>query len=252
MRLRPRRGDHHVSGPGRDDHRRAAPAGDDHLDGGAAAEGTFPVTLNDDNGNSVTIKAKPMRIVSTAPASTEILFALGVGDRVVGVTSLDDYPPEAANIAKIGDFQPNTEAIMALSPDLVVGYSGNEEALAPVQAAGAPVLIFNPADRGRDLRQHHHRRARRPAPPARRPSWWIDQGPDQAGRRRRRRPPAARPRSSMPWTTPCGPPGPARSSTSCSSWRNATNVGSMPGADSAAAQAYYQFAPEQLVAADPT
>ena len=55
----------------------------------------------------MTIEAKPMRIVSTAPANTEMLFALGLGDRVVGVTSLDDYPPEAAAIEKIGDFQPN-------------------------------------------------------------------------------------------------------------------------------------------------
>jgi iron complex transport system substrate-binding protein len=105
----------------------------------------FPVTITDDNGNAVTVKAEPRRIVSTAPASTETLFALGVGDRVVGVTSLCDYPPEVAGIAKIGDFQANTEAVMALSPDLVVGYSGNEEALAPVQAAGAPVIILNPA-----------------------------------------------------------------------------------------------------------
>ena len=108
------------------------------------AEGTFPATVTDDNKNSVTINAKPMKIVSTAPANTETLFALGVGSRVVGVTSLDDYPPEVKNIAKIGDFQANTEAIMALSPDLVVGYSGNEEALAPVQKAGTPVLIMNP------------------------------------------------------------------------------------------------------------
>ena len=108
------------------------------------AEGTFPVTVTDDNGNSVTVEAKPMSIVSTAPANTWTLFALGVGDRVVGTTSLPGEPPEAASIAKIGDFQANTEAIMALSPDLVVGYSGNEEALAPVQKAGAPVLILNP------------------------------------------------------------------------------------------------------------
>lgn len=105
----------------------------------------FPVTVTDDNGKSVTIEAEPMRIVSTAPASTETLFALAMGDRVVGVTSLDDYPPEVQAIAKIGDFQANTEAVMALSPDLVVGYSGNEEALAPIEAAGSPVIIFNPA-----------------------------------------------------------------------------------------------------------
>jgi len=110
-----------------------------------ATPAAFPVTVTDDNGKTVTIEAEPERIVSTAPASTEMLFALGMGDRVVGVTSLDNYPPEVQAIAKIGDFQANTEAVMALSPDLVVGYSGNEEALAPVEAAGSPVIIFNPS-----------------------------------------------------------------------------------------------------------
>ena len=108
------------------------------------AESVFPVTVTDDNGNSVTVVAEPQRIVSTVPANTETLFALGVGDRVVGVTSLCDYPPEVAGIDKIGDYQTNTEAVMALSPDLVLGYAGNEEPLVPVQNTGCPVLIFNP------------------------------------------------------------------------------------------------------------
>lgn len=108
------------------------------------AESAFPVTVTDDNGNSVTVVAEPQRIVSTVPANTETLFALGVGDRVVGVTSLCDYPPEVAGIDKIGDYQTNTEAVMALSPDLVLGYAGNEEPLVPVQNTGCPVLIFNP------------------------------------------------------------------------------------------------------------
>jgi iron complex transport system substrate-binding protein len=109
------------------------------------AEAKFPVILTDDVGGTATIQARPTRIVSTAPSNTQILFALGVGDRVVGVNSLDDYPAEVADIAKVGDYQVNTEAVMALSPDLVLGYSGNEEGLAPVKAAGAPVLIFNPS-----------------------------------------------------------------------------------------------------------
>jgi iron complex transport system substrate-binding protein len=112
--------------------------------GQTAATGTFPVTIKDDDGINVTIKAKPARIVSTKPASTEILFAIGAGDRVVGVSSLDDYPPQVKNIAKVGDFEPNPEAVMGLSPDLVVSYSGYEEKLQAVQAAGAAVLTFNP------------------------------------------------------------------------------------------------------------
>ncbi len=61
------------------------------------------------------------RIVSTAPSVTEMLYALGLGERVVGVTSFCRYPPEAAQKAKIGDYlRPNLEAIVALRPDLVI------------------------------------------------------------------------------------------------------------------------------------
>ena len=63
----------------------------------------------------------PARIVSTAPSVTEILYALGLGDRVVGVTTFCHYPPEAAKKPKIGDYlHPNLETIVGLRPDLVV------------------------------------------------------------------------------------------------------------------------------------
>lgn len=65
--------------------------------------------------------APPKRIVSTAPSITETLFALGVGDRVVGVTTFCRYPPETARIPKIGNYlRPDVEAILALRPDLVI------------------------------------------------------------------------------------------------------------------------------------
>lgn len=64
---------------------------------------------------------RPQRIVSTAPSITEILYALGLGDCVVGVTRFCRYPPEAQLKPKIGDYiNPNLEAITALKPDLVV------------------------------------------------------------------------------------------------------------------------------------
>jgi len=82
----------------------------------------YSVSVVDDVGRNVVLKGKPERIVSMAPSVTEILFALGVGDRVVGVTDSCDYPPEALNITKIrepfGDFQ--IEKIVDLKPDLVV------------------------------------------------------------------------------------------------------------------------------------
>jgi iron complex transport system substrate-binding protein len=65
--------------------------------------------------------ASPQRIVSTAPSITEMLFALGLGDRVVAVTTYCRYPPEAAAKPKIGDYlRPNVEAILALRPDVVL------------------------------------------------------------------------------------------------------------------------------------
>jgi iron complex transport system substrate-binding protein len=65
--------------------------------------------------------AQPNRIVSTAPSITETLFALGLGDRVVGVSTYCHYPPEAASRPRIGTFlRPNVEAIVALRPDLVI------------------------------------------------------------------------------------------------------------------------------------
>jgi len=63
----------------------------------------------------------PARIVSTAPSITEMLYALGLGDRVVGVTTFCHYPPEAASKPKIGNYlRPDLETILALRPDLVV------------------------------------------------------------------------------------------------------------------------------------
>ncbi len=70
---------------------------------------------------ALVVCAAPRRIVSTAPNITEILYALGLGDRVVGVTNYCHYPPEVRNKPKIGPFiRPDLEAIIALRPDLVI------------------------------------------------------------------------------------------------------------------------------------
>ena len=74
----------------------------------------------DDLGRLVAINGTPQRIISLAPSNTEILFALGLGDRVVGVTAYCDYPPEAQDKEKVGDYYgPDIEKIIALQPDLV-------------------------------------------------------------------------------------------------------------------------------------
>ena len=75
----------------------------------------------DDLGRMVTINGTPQRIISLAPSNTEILFALGLGDEVVGVTIYCDYPPEAQDKEKVGDYYgPDIEKIIALQPDLVL------------------------------------------------------------------------------------------------------------------------------------
>ena len=81
----------------------------------------FPITVVDGRGVRVTERSAPQRIVSLEPATTEMLFALGLGNRVVGDTVYCDYPPQARRVAKIGDVRANYERVVALRPDLVVG-----------------------------------------------------------------------------------------------------------------------------------
>ena len=84
---------------------------------------SYPLTLLDGLGRTVTIAGPPQRIVSLIPSNTETLFALGLGDRVVGVTKYDTYPPEAQEKDQIGGTTVRSisiEAILALEPDLVV------------------------------------------------------------------------------------------------------------------------------------
>jgi iron complex transport system substrate-binding protein len=104
------------------------------------------VTITDDASRSVTVKEEPQRIVSLAPANTETLFALGLGSKVVGVTSYDDYPSEVASITKVGDFQgPNVEAVAAAKPDLILATSGVQaDVVKKLEALGATVVVFDP------------------------------------------------------------------------------------------------------------
>lgn len=87
--------------------------------------------------------AGPVRIVSTAPNVTEIIYALGEGDRLVGVTSYCDYPPEARTKTVIGDFaSPSMEAILALKPDLVVILADRPDLQQRLSAFSLPILVL--------------------------------------------------------------------------------------------------------------
>ena len=106
--------------------------------------GTF--TFLDDIGRKVTMK-RPERIVSLAPSSTEILFALGLGDKVVGVDDYSDYPAEATKIDKVGAYdKPSLEKIVALKPDLVLADSIHEEAVKKLEELSIPVAVVSPKD----------------------------------------------------------------------------------------------------------
>lgn len=86
--------------------------------GGAAQE---TKTVTDDLGRNVSVGPVPQRIVSLSPSNTEMLYALGLGDRVVGVDSFSDYPEEAKSKEKVGGFSDtDIEKVVSLQPDLVV------------------------------------------------------------------------------------------------------------------------------------
>ncbi len=115
-------------------------------DAGETPSAAFPVTVTDDAGRQVTVSAEPQRIVSLAPANTEIIYGLGLLDRLVGVTTFDDYPVEVADIEKVGDFiTPNLEAIAALEPDLVLATTGVQaDVIERIEATGATVVAVDP------------------------------------------------------------------------------------------------------------
>jgi len=87
----------------------------------------------------------PRKIVSLAPSVTETLFALGLGDRLVGVTTFCNYPAEALRISKIGSYvKPSIEAILAKQPDLVIGISGitDQETIKQLERLGLKTLVI--------------------------------------------------------------------------------------------------------------
>lgn len=80
----------------------------------------FPIEITDTLGRTVTIDQMPEKVISIAPNITEALFALGLGDKVIGVSQQCDYPEEATSKDKMGDFwQPNIELIVAANPDIL-------------------------------------------------------------------------------------------------------------------------------------
>jgi iron complex transport system substrate-binding protein len=116
--------------------------------GSEEPSGSEIVLLTDDTGAVVEITGQVERIVSLAPSNTEIAFALGLGDRMVGVTDFCDYPAEALEIEKIGGVEPNIEQIFALEPDLVLAIGGEPDpaSISQLRDLGVTVLVLKPTD----------------------------------------------------------------------------------------------------------
>jgi len=105
-----------------------------------------PGTYIDDMGRGVSIDKVPQRIVSHVPSITETLFALGLGERVVGVSDYCDYPEEAKLKPSVGDyFNPSIERIVALEPDLVLT-DGHSESIKGLEALGITFFAIDPQD----------------------------------------------------------------------------------------------------------
>ncbi len=104
------------------------------------------VAVTDDAGRRVTLAAPARRVVSLLPSFTEILFAIGAGDRLVGRTTWCDYPPAALAVPSVGDgMPPSVEAVAARHPDLVVLYrSGpNVAAAEQLERLGIRTVLFD-------------------------------------------------------------------------------------------------------------
>jgi iron complex transport system substrate-binding protein len=116
----------------------------------AAATGlpvTYPLSVTDDEGTAITLEAQPRRIASLSPSNTEIMFALGEGDQLVGGTDADDYPAEAAALPDVVvQTKVQAEQIVELDPDLILA---NGNGLTPqadidhLRGLGYPVMVLS-------------------------------------------------------------------------------------------------------------
>ena len=101
--------------------------------------------IRDDLGETFSFSSIPMRVISLAPSNTEMLFALGAGNRIVGVTEYCNYPLEANSINKVAGFNTvNLEKVAQVRPDLILAIRGNDmESLRSLRQLGIPVFSFD-------------------------------------------------------------------------------------------------------------
>lgn len=110
-----------------------------------ATKTTYPLTVTDASGTEVTFEQAPKRVVTLLPSETEIMYAIGAGELVVGTDDYSNYPAEAANKPHIGGMETNYEAIIALKPDLILASSTmNTAAIEQLRSLKLTVLATDP------------------------------------------------------------------------------------------------------------
>jgi iron complex transport system substrate-binding protein len=119
-----------------------------------ASEGGFPVTLTDGLGQEVTIESEPATIISIVPSNTEITYALGVGDKVVGVSNYDNYPEEVLEKEKVGGLEIDVEKVLSLQPDLLLlspSHNQYTDVLDQFRKLGIAILVVGDASSFEDV-----------------------------------------------------------------------------------------------------
>ena len=105
-----------------------------------------PLTIVDQMGREVTLDDMPQRIISLSPSNTEVLFALGLEEKVVGVTEYCNYPPQAQEKENIGGFStPSIEKIVELEPDMVLASTIHREEVPRLEDLGITVMVVESA-----------------------------------------------------------------------------------------------------------
>ncbi len=116
-------------------------------DGLAQPRDSFPITLVDDLGRSVTVSQRPQRIISIAPSTTEILFSLELAQKIIGVDRFSDFPAAAKSKPQVGGMvTPDFERIASLRPDLILATGGEQKgAVESAARLGFVVFALNPS-----------------------------------------------------------------------------------------------------------
>ena len=110
------------------------------------ANASYPLTLTDGYGRNVTFTEEPQQIVSIAPSTTEVIYAVGAGDKVIAVDFSSNFPNETASLPKVSNFPAiDLEALLVLNPDLVfgAGITSNDDVTA-MENQGIQVFILAP------------------------------------------------------------------------------------------------------------